>query len=87
MASLVFDVPRYVRSVRGGLREHGNTGEGKGGNGGGNELSGKGVDALFEVRVVVGVKMNMGLGRLVPFLSLLWSFLFATSWLFFVRTC
>lgn len=51
VASLVFDVPRLARSVRGGLLD-GLDGQ-------------KPTHALFDIRAVVTVKMGMGLGRYV----------------------
>ncbi|KAF9029109.1 hypothetical protein BDZ89DRAFT_1065634 [Hymenopellis radicata] len=49
VASLVFDVPRNARSVRGGVLE-------------GLEGS-KGTHALFDIKATVTVKMAMGMGR------------------------
>ncbi len=51
VASLVFDVPRNARSVRGGVLE------GLEGN--------KGTHALFDIKATVTVKMTMGMGRLI----------------------
>lgn len=48
VASLVFDVPKSAKSVKGGSRE---------------DDDGRTSEALFEVRCIVGVKLNMGLGR------------------------
>ncbi|KAF9500006.1 hypothetical protein BDN71DRAFT_1258120 [Pleurotus eryngii] len=48
VASLVFDVPKYAKSVKGGSRE---------------DDDGRTSEALFEIRCIVGVKLNMGLGR------------------------
>lgn len=47
VASLVFDVPKSAKSVKGGSRE---------------DDDGRTSEALFEVRCIVGVKLNMGLG-------------------------
>ncbi|KAJ7149836.1 hypothetical protein C8R43DRAFT_951805 [Mycena crocata] len=49
VASLVFDVPKHARGVKGGLLQ-------------GGESSSKPVQGIFEVRCVVGVKMTMGFG-------------------------
>ncbi|KIY66014.1 hypothetical protein CYLTODRAFT_455796 [Cylindrobasidium torrendii FP15055 ss-10] len=51
VASLVFDVPRSARTVRGGRLE------------GLEERGAKGTEALFDIGGVVTVKMGMGLGR------------------------
>lgn len=50
VASLVFDVPKHARGVRGGLLQ-------------GDESAPKPTQSIFEVRCVVGIKMTMGLGR------------------------
>ncbi|KAF4571021.1 hypothetical protein EYR36_001709 [Pleurotus pulmonarius] len=47
VASLVFDVPKSAKSVKGGSRE---------------DDDGRTSEALFEIRCIVGVKLNMGLG-------------------------
>ncbi|KAJ7730809.1 hypothetical protein B0H16DRAFT_210102 [Mycena metata] len=49
VASLVFDVPKHARGVKGGLLK-------------GDESASKPTPAIFEVRCVVGVKMTMGFG-------------------------
>ncbi|KAJ7765849.1 hypothetical protein DFH07DRAFT_1058775 [Mycena maculata] len=49
VASLVFDVPKHARGVRGGLLQ-------------GDESAPKPTQGIFEIRCVVGVKMTMGLG-------------------------
>ncbi|KAJ7146779.1 hypothetical protein C8R44DRAFT_18707 [Mycena epipterygia] len=49
VASLVFDVPKHARGVKGGLLK-------------GDESSPKHTPAIFEVRCVVGIKMTMGFG-------------------------
>ncbi|KAJ7035304.1 hypothetical protein C8F04DRAFT_1233739 [Mycena alexandri] len=49
VASLVFDVPKHARGVKGGLLQ-------------GDESVSKPTPAIFEVRCVVGVKMTMGFG-------------------------
>ncbi|TFK50191.1 hypothetical protein OE88DRAFT_1736456 [Heliocybe sulcata] len=51
VATLVFDVPKDARSLKGGRREDGEA-EGTGG-----------TDPLFEVRAVVGIKIAMGIGN------------------------
>jgi hypothetical protein len=62
VASLVFDVPKHARGVRGGMREA-------------DEGDVMRSEPLFEVRCYVGVKMTMGIGRyacrtVVPFISI-----------------
>lgn len=52
VASLVFDVPRSARSVKGGPRD-------------GDEEEGKVTECLFEVRCTLSVKIGLPLGRLV----------------------
>ncbi|KAJ7692164.1 hypothetical protein B0H17DRAFT_1062129 [Mycena rosella] len=49
VASLVFDVPKHARGVKGGLLR-------------GDESAPKPTPAIFEVRCVVGIKMTMGFG-------------------------
>nr|GAT58012.1 predicted protein [Mycena chlorophos] len=49
VASLVFDVPRHARGVRGGVLY-------------GDDETAKPTHAIFEVQCVVGVKMTMGFG-------------------------
>ncbi|KAJ6611168.1 hypothetical protein B0H10DRAFT_2224391 [Mycena sp. CBHHK59/15] len=49
VASLVFDVPRHARGVKGGMLE-------------GDESAPQPTQAIFEVRCVVGIKMTMGFG-------------------------
>ncbi|KAJ7068875.1 hypothetical protein B0H15DRAFT_871713 [Mycena belliarum] len=49
VASLVFDVPKHARGVKGGLYK-------------GDESSSKHTPAIFEVKCVVGIKMTMGFG-------------------------
>ncbi|KAJ7471047.1 hypothetical protein FB451DRAFT_1090677 [Mycena latifolia] len=49
VASLVFDVPKHARGVKGGLLT-------------GDESAPKHTPAIFEVRCVVGIKMTMGFG-------------------------
>ena len=50
VASLVFDVPKGARGVKGGTRE-------------GGEGEGRMTEALFEIRCTVGIKIGMGIGR------------------------
>jgi hypothetical protein len=50
VASLVFDVPKFARGVKGGSRD-------------GDEAERRTTEALFEVRCIVGIKMLMGIGR------------------------
>jgi hypothetical protein len=50
VASLVFDVPKHARGVKGGTRE-------------GAEGEDRLTEALFEVRCNVGIKIAMGIGR------------------------
>ena len=52
VASLVFDVPRKARSVKGGPRD-------------GDEEEGKVTDCLFEVKCTLGIKIGLPLGRFV----------------------
>jgi hypothetical protein len=58
VASLVFDVPKEARGVRGGMLD-------------GEELEGEGEgrprisESLFEIRCKVEVKLGMGMGRFV----------------------
>ncbi|KAG5643087.1 hypothetical protein DXG03_001583 [Asterophora parasitica] len=49
IASLVFDVPKHARGVRGGTLE-------------GDESEGHTTESLFEVRCIVGITINMGIG-------------------------
>ncbi|KAG6918440.1 hypothetical protein DXG01_014621 [Tephrocybe rancida] len=49
VASLVFDVPKHARGVRGGSYE-------------GDESEGRSSESLFEVRCIVGITINMGFG-------------------------
>ncbi|KAF5379738.1 hypothetical protein D9615_005784 [Tricholomella constricta] len=49
VASLVFDVPKHARGVRGGTLE-------------GDESEGRTSESLFEVRCIVGITINMGIG-------------------------
>ncbi|KAF8071531.1 hypothetical protein FPV67DRAFT_879215 [Lyophyllum atratum] len=49
VASLVFDVPSHARGVRGGLLES-------------DESEGRTSESLFEVRCIVGITINMGIG-------------------------
>jgi hypothetical protein len=51
VASLVFDVPRNVRSVKGGPRD--------------GDEEGKVTDCLFEVKCTLAIKIGLPLGRLV----------------------
>jgi hypothetical protein len=60
VASLVFDVPKDARGVRGGALEGGEGDEGTGGKEG-RRLT----ESLFEIGCAVGVKIGMGFGRLV----------------------
>ena len=70
VASLVFDVPKDARSVRGGPLEGGEGDEGASEKEG---LQGRITQSLFELRCTVGVKIGMGFGRLVPhFRSVQW---------------
>src|SRR5262245_23694782 len=50
VASLVFDVPKNSRGVKGGTRQ-------------GGEEEARMTEPLFEVRCVVGIKLGMGIGR------------------------
>lgn len=50
VASLVFDVPHHAKSARGGMFD-------------GEESENRTTHALFEVRCLVSVKMNMGIGK------------------------
>lgn len=52
MASLVFDVPRNARSVKGGPRES-------------DEEEGKTTECLFEVRCTLDIKIGLSFGRFV----------------------
>lgn len=52
VASLVFDVPKDAKTVRGGTFD-------------GDETEARTTEAIFEVRCVVGIKMSMGLGWFV----------------------
>jgi hypothetical protein len=52
VASLVFDVPRHSRGVKGGTRDGGD---------GDVPMT----ESLFEVRCIVGIKILMGIGRWV----------------------
>jgi hypothetical protein len=52
VASLVFDVPRNARSVKGGPRD-------------GDGQQGTVTDCLFEVRCTLGIKIGLPLGRFV----------------------
>lgn len=51
MASLVFDVPKAARGVKGGIRQ------------GGDEEEDRLTEPLFEVKCIVGIKITMGIGR------------------------
>jgi hypothetical protein len=62
VASLVFDVPKDARGVRGGLLEGG---EGDDDVSRKEGLGGRVTESLFEIRCTVGVKIGMGFGRLV----------------------
>lgn len=70
VASLVFDVPRNARSVKGGLIGGAEVEEGDESRNVGHRHA---LDALFEVRCLVDIKMGMGLTRSV--FSFLTSFL------------
>lgn len=50
MASLVFDVPKDARGVRGGLLE-------------GDEESDKQTESIFEIKCSLSIKIGMGIGR------------------------
>jgi len=52
VASLVFDVPRNARSVKGGPRD-------------GDEETGNVTDCLFEVKCTLGIKIGLPFGRFV----------------------
>jgi hypothetical protein len=58
VASLVFDVPRHARGVKGGSRHGGGDGE----EGEGREGR---TECLFEVRCVLGIKIGLPFGRYV----------------------
>lgn len=62
VASLVFDVPKNARSVKGGLIGGTEPDEANGGSAIGHRQA---LDALFEVRCLVEIKMGMGLTRFV----------------------
>ncbi|KAG5652607.1 hypothetical protein H0H81_004389 [Sphagnurus paluster] len=49
IASLVFDVPKHARGVRGGMLEA-------------DESEGRTSQSLFEIRCILGVTINMGIG-------------------------
>ncbi|KZT27204.1 hypothetical protein NEOLEDRAFT_162928 [Neolentinus lepideus HHB14362 ss-1] len=57
VATLVFDVPKDARSLKGGYREDG-------------EAEGRTTDPLFEVRAVIGVRISMGIGSKDIYLEL-----------------
>lgn len=52
VASLVFDIPRHARTVKGGTRE-------------GTEMEPRVTAALFEVKCLLSVKIGMGFGKSV----------------------
>ena len=57
VASLVFDVPRLARSVRGGRLQ------------GLEEKGAQGTEALFHIQAAISVKMDMGIGRYINYFS------------------
>lgn len=60
VASLIFDVPKYARGVRGGPLQGG-----EGDEGAGERERLRTTESLFEIRCAVSVKIGMGFGRLV----------------------
>jgi hypothetical protein len=50
IASLVFDIPKDAKGVKGGIRE-------------GDQAKGETTEPLFEIKCTVGVKLTMGFGR------------------------
>ena len=50
VASLVFDIPKDAKGVKGGTRE-------------GDEAKGETTEPLFEVRCIIVTKLAMGIGR------------------------
>jgi len=52
VASLVFDVPKFARGVKGGIRED-------------HDEEAKITEPLFEVQCILSIKISMGIGRYV----------------------